>query len=61
MGVKPSQFARGNAGISNTNTNTRIVATDNNLPGGLLKKGSLVRTTSTISIADITDSVNQPV
>ncbi len=31
------------------------------LPGKLLKNGSLVRTTSTIKVAEITYSINQPV
>ena len=36
------------------------VAMLNSLPGKLLKKGNLVLTTSTISAAEITDSVTNP-
>ena len=34
---------------------------DKYLPGKLLKKGNRVRTTKTINVAEMTDSVNHPV
>ena len=59
--INPNNDAKGVAGSANTRSKTKAVAADRYLPGMLLKKGSLVRTTNTIRMADMTDSMNHPV
>lgn len=57
--IKPKIFAsdvKGNIGAT-----TAIVATSRYFPGRLLKNGRLLRMTSTIIEAEITDSKNHPV
>ena len=44
-----------------TNTITESVANSRYFPGLLLKKGLEVRTTRTMSAAETTDSISQPV
>lgn len=60
-GTKPNIFASGAKGKISAVATTAIVATSRYRPGRLLKKGRLLRMTSTIIEAEITDSMNQPV
>ena len=58
---KPNKPEKGRQGRIKTKTTIRLVAIDKYLPGKLLKKGNRVRTTKTINVAEMTDSVNHPV
>lgn len=60
-GVNPNSSINGETGIKIVNKIIAKVVSTRYLPGLLLKKGFLVRTTNTIRTAEITDSRNQPV
>lgn len=60
-GLNPKIFPSGVNGKTNVITAIDNVAIKRYLPGLLLKKGFLLRITSTIIDAEITDSRNHPV
>jgi hypothetical protein len=60
-GLNPKIPASGVKGKINVTTTIERVAIKRCFPGLLLKKGFLLRITSTIMDAEITDSINQPV
>lgn len=60
-GVNPKIPVRGVKGKINVITTIDKVAINRYFPGRLLKKGFLLRITSTINDAETTDSRNQPV
>ena len=59
--TKSNIFPRGVKGKMSVAITTEIVAMNRYLPGRLLKSGLLLRMTSTIIDAEITDSMNHPV
>lgn len=59
--TKSNQVQTGVNGNTSTNKTITAVAIERYLPGRLLKKGNLVRTTSTINVAEMTDSINHAV
>ena len=60
-GTKSNIFPIGVKGKISVAITIEIVATNRYFPGRLLKKGLLLRMTSTIIEAEITDSMNHPV
>ena len=60
-GLKPKGPARGVKGKMRVIATISRVVINKYFPGILLKKGFLLRITSTITEAEITDSINQPV
>ena len=61
-GVNPKSLApMGRKGKISAAPTISSVAMNRDFPGLLLKKGPLVRTTSTTRDAEMTDSTNQPV
>lgn len=59
--TKSNIFPTGVKGRMSVAITTAIVAMNRYFPGMLLKNGLLLRMTSTIIDAEITDSTNQPV